>query len=521
MYNVLFVDDEPIYKLTIQNLTDWAALGFTVTGTAGSGAEALEHFSKNPVHAVITDLQMPGMDGVTLIRELRKRGFTGPILALSNYSDYKFVRGALTAGAFDYLIKINITREQLEKVLRQMTVLLSMQETAQTGTPQTQQLSAFDRDFRRLHAYLLNPEAVLPAAQFPQFAQQFSFPLTLVSVNLKPARRFSENLPEFLQSSVSEALQVSGHLCRIQTADNEFLFLTSYQPRPEFHMQTRLEALGRQLDVFLSVQSLITYAEQVHTYPAVKKFFQLTNQRITHEFYGKKSTCVNLTLENTDHVFRTQRELFISSVLSSLRGQDSAAVQSFITEFLDFCTQAMIIPRRIKNAFEILLRCSLDLNLVCAGNDTLYNVIFQIEQCATAAALVELVQCFFREHVNFARSISESIRPEVAKALLYINKHYMKKISLDDVAKEVGLSKEYVSRLFLREVGMNLFHYLTEVRMHKAAENLISTPSMLIKEVAAAVGFENQYFFSTKFKEYYGVSPNAYKAQHDKSLKTE
>lgn len=196
-------------------------------------------------------------------------------------------------------------------------------------------------------------------------------------------------------------------------------------------------------------------------------------------------------------------------------------MQSFITEFLDFCTQAMIIPRRIKNAFEILLRCSLDLNLVHVDSDTLHNVIFQIEQCDTAAALVELIQCFFREHVNFARNISESVRPEVAKALLYINKHFMKKISLDDVAKAVGLSKEYVSRLFLREVGMNLFHYLTEVRMHKAAEILISTPSVLIKEVAAAVGFENQYFFSTKFKEYYGVSPNAYKAQHDKSLKTE
>jgi len=91
----------------------------------------------------------------------------------------------------------------------------------------------------------------------------------------------------------------------------------------------------------------------------------------------------------------------------------------------------------------------------------------------------------------------------------------MGKITLDDVAKEVGLSKEYVSRLFLKEVGVNLFHYIGEVRMRKAAEILTSNPAALIKEVASAVGFDNPYFFSTKFKEYYGVSPNNFKAQPD------
>ena len=50
--------------------------------------------------------------------------------------------------------------------------------------------------------------------------------------------------------------------------------------------------------------------------------------------------------------------------------------------------------------------------------------------------------------------------------------------------------------------------------MRKAAEILTSNPSALIKEVAASVGFDNQYFFSTKFKEYYGISPNTYREQH-------
>ena len=117
MYKLLFVDDESIYRLAVRNIIDWEQRGFTITGTASNGAEALDFLKRERVDGVITDLEMPVMDGVTLIKKLRGRGFAGPILALSNYSDYVRVRGALTAGAFDYLVKIDLTAAQLIPVL--------------------------------------------------------------------------------------------------------------------------------------------------------------------------------------------------------------------------------------------------------------------------------------------------------------------------------------------------------------------------------------------------------------------
>jgi len=180
-----------------------------------------------------------------------------------------------------------------------------------------------------------------------------------------------------------------------------------------------------------------------------------------------------------------------------------------------FCSQWMVDPTRVKNTFVLLLGCSRDLGTVGADVEKTHQVLGKIEKCATATQLVEVTMAFFIENINFTKTATEAIHPEIAKALVYINKQYMGKITLDDVAKEVGLSKEYVSRLFLKEVGVNLFHYIGEVRMRKAAEILTSNPAALIKEVASAVGFDNPYFFSTKFKEYYGVSPNNFKAQPD------
>ena len=95
--------------------------------------------------------------------------------------------------------------------------------------------------------------------------------------------------------------------------------------------------------------------------------------------------------------------------------------------------------------------------------------------------------------------------------MLFVNQNYGSKLTLEAVANHVGLAREYLSRLFIKETGVNLFEYIMDVRMRKAAELLGGNTPVLIKEVALTVGFDNQYSFSRKFKEYYGVSPINYK----------
>ena len=96
MYNLLLVDDEPLIKVAFQSAVEWGKNGFLLAATASNGQEALHIVETQHIDAVITDLKMPGMDGLALIHELKKRSFTGPILVLSNYSDFDSVRTALT-----------------------------------------------------------------------------------------------------------------------------------------------------------------------------------------------------------------------------------------------------------------------------------------------------------------------------------------------------------------------------------------------------------------------------------------
>ena len=118
MYNLLLVDDEPLIKVAFQSAVEWGKNGFLLAATASNGQEALHIVETQHIDAVITDLKMPGMDGLALIHELKKRSFIGPILVLSNYSDFDSVRAALTDGAYDY---VGLNREYLSRLFSKET----------------------------------------------------------------------------------------------------------------------------------------------------------------------------------------------------------------------------------------------------------------------------------------------------------------------------------------------------------------------------------------------------------------
>ena len=121
MYSILIVDDEPIVKIALRSILPWEEHGFFICGTASNGLEALSLIEKHRPDVIITDLKMPGMDGLELIRTLKEGNYPGEILVLSNYEDFDSVRSALLLGAADYLLKIKIQADTLLACLNKTT----------------------------------------------------------------------------------------------------------------------------------------------------------------------------------------------------------------------------------------------------------------------------------------------------------------------------------------------------------------------------------------------------------------
>lgn len=117
--HVLVVDDEEIIRRGLRVILEEIVAGFTVAGTAKNGSEALEVLKEQKIDVVITDIRMPQMNGLELTRQIRMHWPQMPIVMLSGYDDYEYLREALKEGVKDYLLK-PVDRVELTKCMEKI-----------------------------------------------------------------------------------------------------------------------------------------------------------------------------------------------------------------------------------------------------------------------------------------------------------------------------------------------------------------------------------------------------------------
>lgn len=136
MKKVLLVDDDTIVRITLRSLIDWGQYGYEVVADASNGEQALRYLKEHPVDLLITDMKMPIMDGICLLRELSVRNVMPCTVVLSSYDDFKLVRESFRMGACDYLLKSDITGESLSLLLTKLNQEYLAGETEEEKEPE-------------------------------------------------------------------------------------------------------------------------------------------------------------------------------------------------------------------------------------------------------------------------------------------------------------------------------------------------------------------------------------------------
>lgn len=130
MIRVILVDDEPFLLQMLESSIAWEQYGMSVIGTFYNGKQALEYIRENEVDAVICDIMMPVMDGMALLRELKRMDYPAEFVVLSAYRDFELVRDFFRVGIFDYLTKIDIDSPQTAEVLSRLSLEIKMKKSA-------------------------------------------------------------------------------------------------------------------------------------------------------------------------------------------------------------------------------------------------------------------------------------------------------------------------------------------------------------------------------------------------------
>ncbi len=124
MYKILAIDDREIFLIELKRLKVWGERSeFEIIDTASNGKEALELLNRNSYDLVLTDIRMPVVDGLQLLREIQKDKLCPCVVFLSEYSEFNYARQGIVLGAFDYIVK-PASEETMIVLLKRIKVFL-------------------------------------------------------------------------------------------------------------------------------------------------------------------------------------------------------------------------------------------------------------------------------------------------------------------------------------------------------------------------------------------------------------
>ncbi|MDO3411185.1 response regulator [Saccharibacillus sp. CPCC 101409] len=133
MWTVLLVEDEVFVRESVREIISWEELGFRVIGESGNGEEALELIRRDRPDLVLSDIVMPGLDGLELLKTARAEGVRSKFVMLTCMGEFEYVRQAMEYGASNYILKLSMSVNSLRDTLRKVGAELSAERAAESG----------------------------------------------------------------------------------------------------------------------------------------------------------------------------------------------------------------------------------------------------------------------------------------------------------------------------------------------------------------------------------------------------
>lgn len=526
-YKVILVDDEEEAREAIRRRINWEEIGFTVVGTAENGEEALEIAENCEPDVVMTDIQMPFMDGLTLLKKLKERFPDLRSVIFSGYDDFEYAKEAIKLESEEYILK-PVDAEELRKVFMRIKDRLDEQIRQRRNV---EQLSKFYEDSRPmmkeqliigllegrelqfdLERYQRDFDIILESAFYcaaafritPEQDDKEQLDKRLMNLSLKQIvlERFKGILP--IEAFVY--LDTVCVLARLKSTDQYGILVE------EMDRICRIAHKSLEANISAGIGRVYGNAESIHS-----SFLEAKDAFHHRIFVGEnQAICIN-DVDPTSNIEDYVSEKQIRHIIRQVKIGTAESLEKEIREFTDKIkkTEFGVSQLQIFYAEFVveLMRLMRGHNIAIAGTglDSV-NTNEEMDGFASldefAGRLIELAE-IIRQKISHARLDTTKKLAEDAKQ--YILDHYNESnLSVDDICAHLGVGTSYFSSVFKKETGVSFVTYLTNVRMTEA-QRLLDTTDEKSYIIAGLVGYEEPNYFSYVFKKHFGTSPSKYR----------
>ncbi|MFY9175889.1 MAG: response regulator [Caldicoprobacterales bacterium] len=537
MIRVLIVDDEFLVRVGIKTMINWEELGFEIVGDAENGDQALEMARELRPDLVLTDIRMPKMDGLELIRALKEELPETKVVVLSCYQDFEYVREAMQfLGALDYVPKLSMNPEDI------VNVMLNVKQLIETENEKQGQIIRLEKQVNH-NGYLkrnnwfreLLLSSDLNKSQWLTQGKNLRLNLKLnpdedynvicmrIHKHTKEGKKGSIHREHIHNSIISISDDIieknNSHGNTFYIDNEEFCILLNCDLDNDIYEFEKLDHICNQLldNIKLYVNALISLGigSLSNGLFAVRDSYQQASQACRFSFYqGVGTIAYSEDILPYNEIWYFDEKM-VKKLTSCLDKGEQGGVVAVISEYFDkIINNGRVLPsiviaecRDIMSLFTSILKMY-GSSVYEINNEDPYQILGRFE---TLNEIMDWYQVFIDDFFKYLKETKQHMYgKEIAKAVQYIKQNYNHEIKLTHVASHIGMNESYLSHLFKKETGLSLTEFINITRIEKAKE-LLRYEDMNINEVSINIGYANSSYFSKVFKDIVGISPVEYK----------
>lgn len=537
-HNILIVDDEQLIRQGLRARIEYLGIDVDEIFEAENGLMALRLQEEHPIDVVITDIRMPDMDGLELIQEMQKKNNQIKFVVLSGYAEFSYAETAIRLGVKAYLLK-PVSNDDLkaafDKAYKEMEQTASVRQEVQMKKRMDREKQVYQQE-KALNALFSSQEA--GAVTREQLCKLCGYDekmwaggaesvlyLAILHINKESFehqrfRPVDHELVRFMIRNIFEEIQAPCEKLLVNSLSDTRQMYGIFIGDDKKKLRMEVEriylrmrsVLEKKMGIYLTIgvsrcRSQLEGKETSEARQALKQriiygkaniyFYEDIRILGEQEFPVSQLHLLEQYIEHNE-IFKVKnlvQEIFSEELVKKY---GSAYLRIMWIRILNLLLHHY--ERRGRNAAEIEKMLQN------------YNLLDRIQSLQEIRQkIIEMVmECVSTESVADANA-----RSKIQMAIGYIQEHFAENLTINVLAEHYGMSPNYFSSMFKKEMSRSAVNYITELRINQARE-LLYHSELSVVDISKKVGYEDSQYFFRVFKKYLGMAPLQYREESRK-----
>jgi len=509
MYSMIIADDEAIERVALKLLIKRNLPEVNVLEDAENGIDFLNKAERLKPDISIVDINMPGIDGLQAIRELKQRNINTKVIIQSAHNSFQYAQQAVSLGATEYLLK-PVKREKLISIIKKNIESIEKDREKEreahrlkkaindvSQTIETDFLSSLlTGDINKCNL-LKNYMDILGANANSGIILTVCLPESNINI--------AESVGDFIVDYLNKEGGNIYSCVSSSIKNNKISFLIRTRTNDDFNrwIETLTDNLERKVNLTFNVNikaEIESLLENIQSTSLRNAMNSISNDVDINEAFSASD------YKQKFHIFEQQ---FVRYIAAADLENGSKLIEELVVEMYN---------GNLEN-FKVVVSVLLSAVLKSLISNNLYDkkdfsgtVVHEMTSIDSLSGIKQYLYNLLRLLVvEIDSNKNNKISKLVRNAIEYINDHYFEDISLTKAAEKIGITPYYLSRLFKQELNENFVDYITKIRIEQAINLLIQDNERPIKELADSVGYKNSTYFCKVFKKVTGKTVKDYK----------